>query len=77
MPDLANLVVLDLSRKKLFVDGVEFPWLISQEGPTFSALANPYEPRAVTVTFFADDVQVIPEHADARHTDFDTPERLA
>jgi len=62
MPDLAKLVTLDLSQKKLYIDGVEFPWLISQEGPTFNALADPGDVRRVTVTILADDVQVIPEH---------------
>lgn len=62
MPEIAKLVTLDLARKKLFVDGAEFPWLISQEGPIFSALADPHDVRQVTLTFFTDDVSVIPEH---------------
>ncbi|WP_029925440.1 hypothetical protein [Nocardia otitidiscaviarum] len=64
MPDRAKLVTLDLARKKLFVDGAEFPWHISQEGPTFSPLADPHELRSVTLTFFTEDVRVIPEHGD-------------
>lgn len=62
MPELAKLVTLDLARKKLFVDGTEFPWCVSEEGPTFSALADPHEVRSVTLTFFTEDVQIVPEH---------------
>lgn len=77
MPDLAKLVVLDLARKKLFVDGVEFPWLISQEGPIFSALADPDDLRSVTLTFFTEDVRVIPEYDEHAHLASDTPQRHA
>lgn len=63
MPEIAQLVTLDLARKKLFVDGAEFPWLISEEGPMFGALVDRHQPRSVTLTFFADDVQIIPENA--------------
>lgn len=62
MPEIAKLVTLDLAKKKLYIDGAEFPWLISQEGPTFSALANPHEIRQMTITIFADDVEVLPEN---------------
>lgn len=61
MPELAEMVTLDLAQKKMFVNGEEFPWFISEQGPTFAGLANPDEIRSVTLTFYAKDVEVIPE----------------
>lgn len=61
MPDIAKLVTLDLAKKKLYVDGAEFPWLISEEGPQFTGLAARDRIRSVTLTFFTEDAQVIPE----------------
>ncbi|SNY84167.1 hypothetical protein SAMN04244553_3603 [Nocardia amikacinitolerans] len=72
MPHLPDLVTLDLAQRKLFIDGTEFPWLISQGGPTFNALADPRELRQVTVTFFTNDVKVIPEHGKPAPGDEDT-----
>lgn len=31
---LASAVVLDHERRALFIDGVEFPWYLHQDGPT-------------------------------------------
>ena len=61
MPDIAKLVTLDLTTKKLFVDGVEFPWYISEEGPTFGPVTDPRDACRVTLTILADDVEIIPE----------------
>ena len=59
MPEIAKKVTLDLAKKKLFVDGAEFPWLISKEGPSFGGdMDGPI--RRITLTFFADDLEVIP-----------------
>lgn len=33
MPQLAKKIVVDHNIKKVFVDGVEFPWEISGDGP--------------------------------------------
>ncbi len=63
MPDFAKRVTLDLKQRKMFVDGDEFPWYISEEGPTFNALADHREMRQVTVTFMTEDVEIIPENA--------------
>lgn len=64
MPDIAQKATLDLKEKKLFVDGVEFPWLISEEGPKLNNLAADATMRSVTLTFFVDDVEVLPEERD-------------
>ncbi len=65
MPEIPRLAVIDLAAKKLFVDGAEFPWLISEEGPKLDGLADRNLPRSVTLTFFVDDVQVVPEHGES------------
>ncbi|MEV6432589.1 hypothetical protein [Nocardia sp. NPDC051463] len=64
MPDIAKLVTLDLAAKKLYIDGAEFPWWISEEGPTFGPLTDPRDVRRVTLTILADDVEIIPEGAE-------------
>lgn len=58
MPEIAKRVVLDLMQKKLFVDGEEFPWHIEAGGPMISAAPN--EISRVSLTFFADAIEVIP-----------------
>ncbi|MGW4718858.1 hypothetical protein [Nocardia sp. NPDC004260] len=63
MPELPKLVTLDLAQKKLFIDGVEFPWHISAEGPRLNALMTPDDLRSVTLTFYTEDVEVIPAKA--------------
>ncbi|MGY4098060.1 hypothetical protein ACW2Q0_00605 [Nocardia sp. R16R-3T] len=62
LPEIPRLAVLDLAAKKLFIDGAEFPWLISEEGPKLDDLASGNPLRSVTLTFFVEDVQVNPEH---------------
>lgn len=58
MPEVAKKATLDLARRKLFVDGEEFPWHISEDGPQLNDLVSP--PRSITLTFYAHDVEVIP-----------------
>ncbi|MCQ4148580.1 hypothetical protein [Rhodococcus qingshengii] len=59
MPKAAEKVTVDLKERTLFVDGVEFPWHISEEGPIFGPLLGPV--REVTITLLAHDVEVIPQ----------------
>lgn len=61
MQKFAGKTVLDLKQRKLFVDGVEFPWVLSEEGPSFNSLGSANDVRSVTLTFFTEDVEVIPE----------------
>ena len=59
MPKPADLVSLDLKQRKLFIDGEEFPWSISVDGPIFGPLTGSV--REVTLTILAYDVEVIAE----------------
>lgn len=61
VPKIAGRATLDLKQRKLFVDGVEFPWVLSEEGPSFGNLGGANDVRSVTLTFFTEDVEVIPE----------------
>jgi hypothetical protein len=58
MPELAKRVVLDLKRRKLLIDGQEFPWLINEDGVTVNNLGPSPDLPSVTLTFFPKDVEV-------------------
>lgn len=60
MPELAKKVTVDRARQKLFIDGVEFPYFITEEGVQVHDVATKDVIPTVTVTFFADDIEVIP-----------------
>lgn len=66
MPELAKKVTVDLASKKLFLDGVEFPYYLSEEGPKVDGLLSRNELRSVTITFFTEDLEVIPEGTSAK-----------
>ncbi|HEY9314636.1 hypothetical protein [Williamsia sp.] len=58
MPDVPQKIVVDHEAQKLFVDGEEFPWLITEEGPTINP-AGPDEIPTVTVTLFTAQVEEV------------------
>lgn len=60
MPKSAQKFTVDLKQKKLFIDGEEFPWHTSIDGPTITKLGVD-DIHEVTVTILACDVEVIPE----------------
>ena len=59
MQPIPDKVVLDLERKKLFIDDVEFPWAIADEPRTRVLCAADDLPRC-TVTFFAESIEAVP-----------------
>jgi hypothetical protein len=59
MPELPKKITVDHAAKKLLVDGVEFPWYIA-EGPTVHDADGPNAVARVSVTLFADAVEVVP-----------------
>lgn len=61
MPALAQKVTVDLKQKKLFINGVEFPWYISEGGVDIAGLAASDELAMVSLTLLAADVEVISE----------------
>lgn len=58
MPEIAKRVVLDLAQSKLFVDDVEFPWVITKDGVQIQGNVSDYLCTA-TVTFMADAIEVV------------------
>lgn len=60
MPEIAKSVVLNLKQRKLFVDGEEFPWAISEEGPRLE-WEGINSIGAVTLTILADAITVVPD----------------
>lgn len=61
MPDIAKKAVLNLRHRTFQLDGVEFPWAITDGGVTFNDLGSPGGIRTATLTIFVEDVEVIPE----------------
>ncbi|MFE3060664.1 hypothetical protein [Nocardia sp. NPDC059239] len=57
MPELAKNVVIDYEHEKLFIDGHEFPWVISEDGPILNAEPD-VGPVQVTVTLLAERAEV-------------------
>jgi hypothetical protein len=59
MPETARSIVIDHNKRKLHVDGNEFPWEIEDSGPKVATGENGLV--LVTVTIIAEAVEVIPE----------------
>ena len=64
MPTMPKKITVDRRDKKLYVDGVEFPWFITEEGPSAEGLAGNHEIPRVTLGIFAEDIEVIPADKD-------------
>lgn len=63
MPELAKNITINLAEKKIYIDGVEFPWLVAEDGPTIDHLPTASNGNLGRVSFpiFADHIEVIPE----------------
>ena len=59
MPEVPKKITVDMAAKKLLIDGVEFPWRITSDGPAVSGLGPDSFPM-VTITIPAEDVEIIP-----------------
>jgi hypothetical protein len=53
--------VLDLTAEKLFIDGAEFPWYISEDGVDVASLLDRNAITTLSFTMFAETVEVIPK----------------
>ena len=58
MPDIPAKAVLDQGNHKLFIDGVEFPYMMTNPGPVLSG--RPNDLCTVTLTFLVDSIEVLP-----------------
>lgn len=61
MPTLPEKITVDLRAKRLLVDGVEFPWYISEDGVTLTSLGDRNAAPVVRIGLLAETVEVIPE----------------
>lgn len=64
MPSLPKKVVLDMRCEKLFIDGEEFPWWITESGIEVSGLLDRNSLPTLTFSMFADNIEVIPKDSD-------------
>ncbi|RJO79322.1 hypothetical protein D5S18_03045 [Nocardia panacis] len=53
---------MDLKQKRLLLDGREFPWEISDIGPTITSFATG-KPRVIHIPLLTDDMQIVPAGA--------------
>lgn len=64
MPSLPKKITIDQNAKKMFVDGVEFPWYITAEGVAINGVGSNHTIPTVTFSLMADTVEVIPQIPD-------------
>lgn len=60
MTEFAKKITIDEQRKKLFINGVEFPWHVTEDGFYVTRLLANNEIPTVSFTVFAETVEVIP-----------------
>ncbi|WP_280479103.1 hypothetical protein [Nocardia asiatica] len=60
MPELPKKITIDLAQKKLFIDGIPFPWPITDTGPQLVDIDHEEGEQSVTITLLAEAVEVIP-----------------
>lgn len=70
MPKLPRKATLDLEAQKLYIDGEEFPWYITEEGVEVSGLLDNNSPCVIlTFSMLVDTAEVIPAPpVDGGHT---------
>ncbi|WP_156161662.1 hypothetical protein [Nocardia vulneris] len=61
MPELAKRVTIDHDKSKLYIDGVEFPWQITEQGPVVAEAVPGWPLKLVTVAILAENVEIIQE----------------
>lgn len=60
MPEIPKKITIDRKQMKVFVDGVEFPWVITEEGPQVQDVASKTTIPTVALSIFAEDVEIVP-----------------
>ena len=60
MAEIAKKITIDRKHCKVFVDGVEFPWLIQERGPEVENVSTKDDFPIVMIPVLATDVEVIP-----------------
>jgi hypothetical protein len=65
VPRLPDKAVIDLRAKKLFIDGEEFPWYITQDGIDIDGLGDKNALPMLSLSILVRTVEVIPDEPDA------------
>lgn len=61
MPGLAKKITIDRKRKRVLIDGEEFPYFVSEDGPQVEDACNANAVPVVMLPVLAADVEIIPE----------------
>lgn len=61
MPELAKKITIDRKRHKVYVDGVEFPWYIEEQGPRIDDPDTEHGAPVVHLPVIAGDLEIIPK----------------
>lgn len=61
VPHLPKKAVLDLNAERLFIDGVEFPWYITEDGVDVASLLDSNAIPTLSFTMFAETIEVMPK----------------
>ena len=58
---LPKKAVLDLEAERLFIDGAEFPWYITEDGVEVNSLLDRNAIPTISFAMFAETVEIIPK----------------
>lgn len=61
MPKVAKKITMDRAGEMVYIDGVEFPWYIAEEGPWFQDVGNKFAIPVVYIPILAEGVEIIPK----------------
>lgn len=61
---LPQKAVLDLQAERLFIDGAEFPWYITEDGVEVGSLLDKNAIPTLSFTMFAETVEIIPKESE-------------
>jgi len=60
MPELAKKITIDMQKKKLLINNVEFPWYVTEDGFDVEDILNGNELPTVSFRVLAETLEVIP-----------------
>jgi hypothetical protein len=64
MPKLPDKVTVDLRTNQVFIDGVEFPWFITEDGVDIMDLGSRNSLAHIIIPILSETVEVIPADPD-------------
>lgn len=61
MPELAKKIAIDRKHHKVYIDGVEFPYLIAERGPDIESADEAHAIPIVSLPILTADLEIIPK----------------